>query len=541
MIIILIVITIAVKHQQEQERLAQFEEVSVLLSRDIATSVVMNDLPSSAPAMLHDYENSPLDRIKDFRIMPIIELHKGFVRDHFSGARYSREELLQQNNAFDRLLQSMNASQRRRIRIDVYDISMFYIAMSIIRAHGQLPSHWHFLGETKSAPGDEAEESQSEQKDEQSDMSEDMLREPGEGDPTSDSDAWEQVWQSFPKGAELSAEHNEQAYPFDDLAYDTEMSQDNDGVDIGQLSESQLSDKMFDTLSKMLSDSTSKQGQEGLPNMVRFRTARTSDGKSDSEKNEEILQFKREQEGSGLVVKYIYLIVSLFRYMQQADQAAQNGNYAVLEKFDFQRDIVVPALTIKMPTDPKKGQFYLNLVKKLAAISGEPTALHVTQQSGENDKNALKIPLNTPLKKALFITAPQQEQRDFLPGEAKVQLNLGLYPAIYKGLAAPLNGANMILMPRDTTNPQQNRWRIATIITPKKGDYLLAFIYGRISADEQLIIASDENAVKLEQFHTYTFHPPVLFRKEKESFLIFGTVALLLFAGMMRRFRRTAQ
>ena len=61
-VIMMIVVTIFIKHEADQKKLEQVEDVSVLLSREIATSVVMNALPTSPPARLHDYNTSPLDR-----------------------------------------------------------------------------------------------------------------------------------------------------------------------------------------------------------------------------------------------------------------------------------------------------------------------------------------------------------------------------------------------------------------------------------------------------------------------------------------------
>ena len=226
--------------------------------------------------------------------------------------------------------------------------------------------------------------------------------------------------------------------------------------------------------------------------------------------------------------------------MEYADQEAQDGNYSVLENFNFKRDIVAPALNIKLPQDVEKAKFFLELAGQLTTMPKQAEALQVQQKSSPlTDRNMLKVPINKPLKEAGFITIPTQEELDFLPGKAEIQLNLGLYPAIYKGLATPLNTSTVILMPASTASPQIDRWRIATVINPKRGDYLLAFIYGHIS-DGSFVIANDENGIKLNKFHTFTFHLPIPFRKEKESLVIFGIVALLLFAGIMRRFRRSS-
>ncbi|MCY3841531.1 MAG: hypothetical protein OXH09_23295, partial [Gammaproteobacteria bacterium] len=150
-VIIMIVVTLMASHEQEQEKLEQTEDVAVLLSRELATSFVMNALPTSPPARLHDYVTWGPDRNPQHALMPILELHRGFVRDYYTGTVYRREELLRHDNALDAYLGSLREEQLAAVRIDVYSIREFYITMSILKAHGTSPRHWHFLTQ---APGD---------------------------------------------------------------------------------------------------------------------------------------------------------------------------------------------------------------------------------------------------------------------------------------------------------------------------------------------------------------------------------------------------
>ena len=93
-VIIMIVVTLMASHEQEQDKLEQAEDVAVLLSRELATSFVMNALPTSPPARLHDYVTWGPDRNPQHALMPILELHDGFVRDYYTGKVFRREELL---------------------------------------------------------------------------------------------------------------------------------------------------------------------------------------------------------------------------------------------------------------------------------------------------------------------------------------------------------------------------------------------------------------------------------------------------------------
>jgi len=151
MVIILIVITVSIRNAQEQERLEQAQDVSLLLSRELATSVVMNALPTSPPSVLHDYERSPLDQNPQHSVMPILELRRDGVRNRYNGRFWPRRELLLQDNSLDRYLQTFDDQQRRNIRLDVYSIRNFYLAMSILKSHQVRAAHWHFLGEAADA------------------------------------------------------------------------------------------------------------------------------------------------------------------------------------------------------------------------------------------------------------------------------------------------------------------------------------------------------------------------------------------------------
>ena len=145
MLIIVIVLTIAARSEREQRFAEQAEEVAAVMSHKISTSLVLNSLAASPPARLHDYEASPLDQVYDPVQLPILELHRGFVREFYSGAIWSRRALLAQESEMGAWLSGFGDLQRQRIRVDVYDVDQFYLAMAILREHGIAVRHWHFV------------------------------------------------------------------------------------------------------------------------------------------------------------------------------------------------------------------------------------------------------------------------------------------------------------------------------------------------------------------------------------------------------------
>ena len=145
MLIIVIVVSIAARMEREERQAEQASEVAAVMSHKFSTSLVLNSLAASPPARLHDYETSPLDQILDPEVLPILELHGGFVREFYSGAILTRRELLREHNGLSAWLAGFSDDRKARLRVDVYDIPQFYLTMSILREHGIQVHHWHFL------------------------------------------------------------------------------------------------------------------------------------------------------------------------------------------------------------------------------------------------------------------------------------------------------------------------------------------------------------------------------------------------------------
>ncbi len=145
MLIIVIVVSIATRVEQEERRAEQADEVAAVMSHKFSTSLVLNSLAASPPARLHDYETSPLDQVYGPELLPILELHPGFVREFYSGAIWTRRDLLSERSGLSVWLAGFSEEQKQRLRIDVYDVAQFYLAMAILREHGVRPHHWHFL------------------------------------------------------------------------------------------------------------------------------------------------------------------------------------------------------------------------------------------------------------------------------------------------------------------------------------------------------------------------------------------------------------
>ena len=150
MLIIVIVVTIAARMEREERYAEQADEVATVMSHKFSTSLVLNSLAASPPARLHDYETSPLDRVLDPDLLPILELHRGFVREFYSGTIWTRRDLLREHGGLGAWLAGFSEERKARLRVDVYDIPQFYLTMSILREHGIRVFHWHFIPAVRS-------------------------------------------------------------------------------------------------------------------------------------------------------------------------------------------------------------------------------------------------------------------------------------------------------------------------------------------------------------------------------------------------------
>ena len=146
-ILILILVTLAYRQEQARSELERNTDITTILARQVATSVVFNDLPSSPPSVLHDYDSCDIPHDCEPMLYPILELHRGFLRIFNTNTRIYRAELLRQENAFDRYLAGLTPEAQEWIRMDIHSISEYYLVLGIMQEHGLRPRHWHYLGE----------------------------------------------------------------------------------------------------------------------------------------------------------------------------------------------------------------------------------------------------------------------------------------------------------------------------------------------------------------------------------------------------------
>ena len=554
-ILLMVVITMMIKHEQEEMHLEQIEDMSVLLSRNIATSVVMNALPTSPPARLHDYDTSPLDRNPSHRIMPIIEIHGDYVRNYYNGKTFSRDELLLQNNAFDKYLKRLDRTQRNYLRMDIYDIRLFYIVMSILKDYDARPKHWHFIGYPSAADGTGGDGGEgTNQASGETRLADEDAHEAGEqtGDGKSDQPGGEtrQGQEGEHAGVPQNVRLDSNAgglenYPYDDLAYESgspqrqELPEDLPGsLDTPADEWTKISDSVFEALAQMMTEGA--QGGQPQTRVSRFRSARASgndDLPSDLRGGDPGKQTWQLEGGS-----MRQLLPALFEFMRQVQEEADAGGATRLAEYNFLRDIL-PLLEQRRVNNPPP--YLKHLFDRLSALlqttpedtDAAPTVAQKTDPALR--AGVLSVPLNDRIATVTLTGNELQKKHDGLPAEATVSLHFGLYPTIYQGVRAPLSKDALLLMHPQQEAPDTFRWRVVTLVSPAVDDFMTAFVYSALDDEGRLLIALEENALDIDNYRVATNYPVSRFRNERWLLTIYGIPALLLALGVLRRSRKT--
>ncbi len=561
-IIILILIVVSSGHDKEVQRLEQVEDMSVLLSRDISTSVVMNALPTSPPVRLHHYDRDVLDRRPDERIMPILELHTDYVRNYYDGKTISSRDLLEADNALDRYLQLLGRQRLENLRVDVYSIRLFYVAMSIFKAHGHWPRHWHFLGygeeglqlhdegQWVAELSKEAENEESVPKEEQEENLWGDIS-PGGGDVIGADDGVQESgdpgWSlAIPDDLETDLPPSEfgTAYPFDGQRPfgESESGGKGEETDIsnlpaGSMAESEvererLGDSMFSAFSEVMRGNFERGKRSGQDAINRIQLRVASPARVDPE----------DQPTLVLNVNFDFysLLVALFGYMQTIQDEADSASHTRLPEYDVKSDLL-PLVTSPPVLSSTEVTFFAKLYQSL---SGEPPedqetiTLEAKMQEGIG-QNFLALQPNQLLHKAVILQSSSQNVSAFLPKEVGLRVRVGLYPEIYSGLELPIKENTLLLMPTQQKNPRELRWRVLTVVNPQRNDFVTAFVYAAIAPSGQLLLATEENFIYSSDAELATKYPISSLRNEQWTTFAYGGASLLLLLGSVFGFWRS--
>lgn len=523
-VIIMIVVTLMARHEQEREKLEQTEDVAVLLSRELASSFVMNALPTSPPAQLHDYVTSPMDRNPHHATMPIIELHRDFVRDYYTGGTYGRDELLRQDNAFDAYLRTLTAEQLVALRMDIYSTRLFYVAMSILKAHGHAPRHWHFLG-GGAGPGGHVAGPQVAQRPRET------PNEANAGDGAGaaaarGADRPQRVGAAgaWPQDVALAPAVGGGRYPHDETAAGSGSPVADAALDLpGQSGEE-----------KSASEDSVGNEPAALGTSKRFRTA--------------VPASPTTAHPRPLTFDIANVLRGLWAFMAAEQQAADAGLPSGLPRYDFERDVLgaVPpqdaADNAPAARSDARAQALRGIVFLLRAPRSPPdNGLTLRVETRRDVRGqALAVFPNEPIGRALWLRDAHQPAQPS-PVDAAVTLRFGLHAEIYQGVRVALGRDSLLLTPYAEAEPDPvPRWRVVTLANAARDDFVTGFLYAAVDDAGRLLLPVDENAVEIGGLRVQSRFPAVALRGETRRLWLYALVALVFVVGLVVRYWRLA-
>ncbi len=553
MLIIVIVLSIAVRMEREERAAEQVEELSTVMSRRFSTSLVLSSLAASPPAQLHDYRNSALDQVYDPELLPIIELHHGFVREFYSGAVWSRQELLREPNAMDAWLAGFSENQKLRLRTDVYDIAQFYLAMSILRDHGVPARHWHFLsgglglaaaghcppatsaqdcaagaggggagsgapefalgdGAGAGAAGDGAGEGLD-------------AAWPPTGFPGEDGNGLGGGGAApFPGGAAAGAGPPGEAYfPGADASGAGGVGGGGPGGGAGGGSKSR----------GLLGSAGGGAGGGG--GMVGFgqpgSTTRFRLSSPDSLRADRDSLFSLS--GPPPTIEQVLSVLLDFLGALQATLDAGASPSAQLQGFEAHMQ---SALAAPPELEGEANDAIRDLAMEIEWSSWEvqahrPLELRPVELDALSDTALIAQP-NTRLRSVAIGRAAAAATKA-LPETGRPALRMNAHPGVWRGLSLRLGWNSILLLPLEQQQPEQFRWRAIAYVAPALDDFIVGFAYAAIGEDGQLLLQAEGNHARLDGHPLRTPYREATFGARGWLVTLYGGLLASLLAGLL--------
>lgn len=465
-LLILIVLSLNIKQQNSEKEVEQVSQIGSVMSREIASSLVTNALPSSAPAMLHDY-NHPRKANT-----PRIIMYKNhlLIKDAGDGKpldeRLSREELLQQNNRLDVFLEQLGKLRKKRIRMDVIGIKNYYLVLSILKKHQAHIMDWHFAGDANAVGGGDYLLSDYQEKNSaqtQAELAEELP-------PTIDVEQGrltQSVDFSMSKGNE-----------FFSGKYETELGAEY-GYEQGMDGDSTIDDRNMSA--EMIRLFQQYLGQEDA-HFVESLNISFSGGGQISAKDINKQQ-ANTQDGSMPASKQ--LLAFLLGYLSNRQHAYQAGDFVQINAKDFM------TRQLKSLYQDYKAQIE-SLYANISAFKAE--SISIQHQYAQIP--AVLLLVNQHLQGVVIKT--QKDVKPELFEHNKLSIKLYPQPTINQGLVVDINDTDVVLFAHKHNQNKQFDWQLVAVLDAELSDVKIGFIHAKYSKDG-LLLSNQENNVHINQ------------------------------------------
>lgn len=532
-LLVVIIMTISFKKQQTEEQIEQSVEISAILARDIASSLVFNDLPSSPPAILHNYQcRSPRGPWRNHYaqhdcmpwLYPIFELHKDSLREFNSNRIFTREQLLEEDNELDAYLRLLTPVQKQRARIDIYDVGIYYLALSILRENGVRPGHWHFLGEGRQPPsgggGSLADFIGGGNNHSLAEGLEGDGEETGEDEQTGDPQTGEQQTGNQPE-QEIPADTSLRAPDLNEGMLPPSLSRGGELYDQRLQLESEFegdgedsySDAFAEALANAILDEEEGSSVFGAPSSLRIRIP-TGSGEEGSIAFPELFDSIGSAEGTPIEY-HIFMILYLLEYIRLVDELG-------FDRVDA-NELATRLLSgaINLDNHPQRA-FAESLKEQMRqAFEAGEGPIDVNQQQCDYCETQLYVLPNQPVNEVRLHSLD-----DSLGGETPfVNLEMRLYPYPDNGQLTELFKGDTLLVHPLTTRGK--KWYAAAILDPNIEDVVIGYVYGD-EIEDALAVYADVNSLRLAGQRLVSSLPNFPLRNEVILIIVYTSLAIFI-------------
>ncbi|SNX47451.1 hypothetical protein VTH8203_01055 [Vibrio thalassae] len=486
-LLILIITTIIGEKQKESIKVEQAKEITVILSREIASSLVMNSLKSSPPSILHDYNNSLLDKkiIKD-RI-PIFELLNNGVYEVQSKKFWSKKSLLTQDSSLDSYLSSLSKKNRMLFRIDIYDITNYYLFISILEDHKLKPKHWHFMGE-----------------DIMSEYGKNVLKiiDNKSGDNSLNNDISNE--DPLSKGKNTTDEGSEKES--ENIIFEQELSENTGSQYIDESFISQDSLNIGDNHSY-------NESYESLDTSTNETSTINIVGLS-------VLNSETSN------INFVDTLAMSYAIMLQVNIEITNGTFESLEKINP----IEVSKTVKKITSTNDFKYWASDIMYLINLDNSSSLYNVDLVEKTGGYAAIGLYENRPANDIRLynsaIAPPLNKSSDYF-----LEINLNTYPLPHKGNRINLD-RNSVLLYVDNIKNENHRWRLIGVLDSKTRQITLGLIFSQYNNNtRELILPAEESKPSIQGEAVASNIPPIVSKSVKVAIILFIAlfVVLLLF------------
>lgn len=492
-LLILIITTIISEKEKESIKVEQAKEITVILSREIASSLVMNSLKSSPPSVLHDYHNSPLDNRIIKENIPIFELLNNGVYEVQSQKFWTKKVLLTQDSSLDNYLSSLSAINKMLFRVDIYDITNYYLFISILEDHNLRPKHWHFMGEKMTS-----EYGRSALNGIDNESNDHSLN--GEGaDKNNLLSSKNSSGTDFEEEASNLSEESLSDYSNEKSIDESYITQDS--LNIG---DNHSYEKNYDLLDASLQ-------KKSMINIV---------GMSNLKSNKNNIDF-------------IDSLALVYAIMIHTNSEITNKSFHSLEKL---KTIEINNISeyIRNTNDFK---YWASDIFHLINVGDYKLSNNIFMNEEAGGFAAIGLYENRrvneiELYNSSISTLLENESQEFL------EINLNTYPLPHKGNRVKIN-SNSILLYADNKKNEKLQWRLVGVLDSKSYQVTLGLVYSEYDNNTgELILPAEENKPSVQGNIIATNKPPIVSKSVKVAIILFISLSILFFLFASKIFKR---